>query len=1630
EIDAFRFEALLDEARGLATSDPAGAIRRYREALALWRGPALEDLSDQPSLRGTITRLEELRMAATEELISAEMDLGRHVELVPELETLVALHPLRERLWGQLMLALYRSGRQGDALGAFLRAREILAEELGIDPSPELQRLQEGILRQDLPLEPAGEPLRGYRLLEQVGAGAFGTVHRAFQPQVGREVAVKVIHPELANDAEFIRRFESEAQLVARLEHPHVVPLYDYWREPDGAYLVMRFLRGGSLRDALSEGALDPARAATILEQTGQALAAAHRQGIVHRDVKPANILLDDEGNAYLSDFGIAKDLVAPHRPAEGGVPSPLAYYISPEELHGEVPTPKSDIYNLGLVLYELLVGRHPYADAPPERLDEMQLREPVPSLVAMRPDLPASLDGVIQRATAKEPGDRYPDVAAFAAASRTALGTAREGVTPAVGVGDRNPYKGLHPFLEADAPDFFGREELAERLLSRMAEVEGEPRFLGVVGPSGSGKSSLVRAGLIPALRRGALPGSERWFVVDMIPGARPFEELAAALTRIAVDPLPGLLEVLERDDSGLARAGAEILPEGSELLLVIDQFEELFTLVEDEDARARFLAAIHTAVTSPESRVRAVVTLRADFYDRPLLYKPFGDVLAANSEAVTPLSPEEVERAVSGPAEAVGVSSDPALLADIIADVAARPGALPLLQHALLELFDRRRDGLLTVEAYREIGGISGALGSRAEDLYGRLSEAGKEAARQLFLRLVTLGEDGSSEDTRRRVLRAELASLEVDPGAMEAAVDGFGARRLLFFDRDPTTRGPTVEVAHEALLREWGRLRGWIEAAREDVKTHRRLAAAAAEWTEGGRETSFLLRGERLAGFEAWSETSRLALTRDEREYLQAALAKREAERVEEEARKAREAALEHRSIYRLRALVAVFAVLALVASGLTALTLNQRGRAEREARIATARELSAAAVANLDVDPERSILLALEAVDRTRSVDGSVLPEAEEALHRAVAASRIILSVPDVGGEVAWSPDGSTFVTEGPQESGIIDVRDAETGVSLRRWHGHDADVKNVTFNHDGSMLATTGGDGAARVWDPETGEELAVMLQEPSDSDVAGAAFSPDGTLLAAAWRTEGVVRIMDVKTGEIRPEIEAATYWHVSFSPDGTRLAVTINDAPRTVVVVDVDSGEERFRLEGHVLPSLDVAWSPDGRWIATASWDQTARIWDAETGEPRFTLHGHTGGVVNLDWSHDGTRLVTGGTDGTAKVWEVTPTGARQVLSLTADALSTGVWGVAFSPDGSRVMTGAGLSAPTVQVWDVSLGGGAQWGTFPLASARSGSGLSGVAFTPEGDLVAVDEDAVRTWDLQTGEEALWIKHGGHSQFFRIEVSPDGALIAGVTDQGVTVWDADTGDTVLTLPSRHVVLTWPSDVAWSPDGTHLAVSSDRDGILILDRAGDEVAFLPEPGFEVPALEFSPDGRLLAAATFYRDRVDLEASGVKIWDWRDGEVVQEILTAAVELTFDPGGERLATAETWGSRAHVWDVATGDSLVTLTGHTGFLWDVEFAPDGTTIATASWDGTVRLWDVDSGRQELTLRGHESVVFQARFSPDGSRLASASTDGTVRVWALDLDDLIRIANRKLTRGLTDEECRHYLRQHPCPTS
>ncbi|MEP7294014.1 MAG: LuxR C-terminal-related transcriptional regulator, partial [Chloroflexota bacterium] len=482
------------------------------------------------------------------------------------------------------------------------------------------------------------------------------------------------------------------------------------------------------------------------------------------------------------------------------------------------------------------------------------------------------------------------------------------------------NPFKGLQAFQSVDYDRFFGREALTEKLLKRMAEsprTQGtartdavlleanRARLLAILGPSGTGKSSLVKAGLIPALWRGELPGSEKWFVVEMRPGTRPFDELEIVLSRVTASTSVNLHEQLQRDQWGLLRAAEMILPaDDSELVLVIDQFEEVFTLVAEESTRTRFLDMLVATVTDPRSRLQVVITLRADFYDRPLRYPRLGDIIQSRMVTVLPLTPEGLERAIVKPAEAVGVRFEEGLVASIAAEMNYQPGALPLLQYALTELFERRQGRLLTQDAYREIGGAVGALAKRAEQLYAELSVESQDMALQMFLRLVILGD--SNDDARRRTSRAELLSLAPDSDMMDELIDTFAAYRLLTLDNDAGTRSPTVEVAHEAILREWRRLSTWIEESREDIKMRQQLDRTAEEWIAQGKEVSYLASGQRLEQFAGWASDKRRALTALERAYIEASLAERQQQNEAEAARQQHETKLERRSRTVLRSL----------------------------------------------------------------------------------------------------------------------------------------------------------------------------------------------------------------------------------------------------------------------------------------------------------------------------------------------------------------------------------------------------------------------------------------------------------------------------------------------------------------------------------------------------------------------------------------------------------------------------------------------------------------------------------------------------------------------------------------------------
>ena len=522
-------------------------------------------------------------------------------------------------------------------------------------------------------------------------------------------------------------------------------------------------------------------------------------------------------------------------------------------------------------------------------------------------------------------------------------------------------------------------------------------------------------------------------------------------------------------------------------------------------------------------------VATLRADYFDRPLGVQPFGALVQDATVTIPAMLPAEVEAAVVEPARRVGRTVERALAAELVGSLAQEPAALPALQFVLFELAERSSDGTLSLAAYRAIGGIDGAIATRADELYLSLDDTDRQQVRELFERLVVVDADG--EPTRRRASREELAvSTEV--------VDRWAAARLLTLDVHPQTRAPSVEVAHEALVREWPRLRQWIEDDRSELVVIGRLRDSAATWTDLERESSALLRGTALEAALDVAGSRRTPLAPLEAEFLEASRAARDAEQAQQSQLIRRQARTNRRLRLQLGG-IAVALVVALI-GGLVA--VDQSREAVRERHIAVARELAAAADSNIRDDPELSILLALAAVDATRGYDEPVLPEALEALHRGVASARILRSFPGVGGTMDWSPDGKLFVTEGTEETGIVDIRDAVTGRTVQKFRGDEIDLNDVVFSPDSTRVITASDEGAIRVWDIATARKLGD-LTVGSDGAAWGPSVSPDGSLVAGAWLEAGKVRVFPATGGE--PWVFRADFpVDTAFSPDGRHLAV------------------------------------------------------------------------------------------------------------------------------------------------------------------------------------------------------------------------------------------------------------------------------------------------------------------------------------------------------------------------------------------------------------------------------------------------------------------------------------------------------
>jgi WD40 repeat protein len=1213
-------------------------------------------------------------------------------------------------------------------------------------------------------------------------------------------------------------------------------------------------------------------------------------------------------------------------------------------------------------------------------------------------------------------------------------------------------PYKGLQFFDEADAGLFFGREKLTRMLMDRLRErlsTSSPLRFLAIVGASGSGKSSILRAGMLPILRR--IPPFSGWMIHSFTPTDRPIETLASHLTEqtASVISTATLIDDLSRDRRALHLTASRITsreeklsprsrtPEG--LLLVIDQFEELFTLCQNETERSAFIENLMTAATEQGGHTFVILALRADFYSHCAPYADLRAALAEGQEYIGAMNNDELRHSMEEPAKRGDWELEPGLVDLLLQDIGAdgghtpEPGALPLMSHALLETWHRRQGRKLTVSGYLATGGVRGAIADTADDVFqNEFNEAQQVIARNVFLRLTQFGEGEDAADTRRRASIRELIHHPEDEPLVREVLTRLADARLISTDNE------VVEVAHEALIREWPTLREWLAEDREGLRLHRHLTLAAEGWERRKRDPGELYRGARLAQAAAWAQSHSNTLSGLEEAFLEASRELAQQEEAEREAQRQREleaaqalaetqrqaaAQLRKRALYLTGAFI-----LALVMFGM-ALYQGYRARqtavtAQNERRIATSRELASASLNNLDVDPERSILLAMQSISTTRSVDGTVLPDSLEALHRSIVTSQI-----------------------------------RET------LDNHGTRVLSAAYSPDGSQLATIGDDGTVILWDVINWNEKFRLPGMTTPSDLVTTqriAYSLDGKLLAACDSSQ--VKIFDPATGNLVRTLTGfqADATALAFSRDGSYLAA--GSAGGKVIVWNIASDDSLLELAGHSDAIEGVTFSPDGKWLITGSDDATIKIWDVTTGALLHDYSGFTGEVISVTLSPDGKKFAFTTVDG-SHLWQLdfnTSDGVTSVVNQELLALPD-AGGITFSQDGTEIAapSGSASSANAIKLWDATTG------RELLALSGHTGWVMGVAFSPDGQQLASTslDGTVKIWSLTPGNETVTVASPTAGYGTRVAINPNGNEFAtNGGDGSATLWNAETGQPRLRLTGHELEVL---NIAFSPDGKRFATGG-LDGTAILwDAAtGQELLTIPAHDFGVRDIAFSPEGSMVATGSF--------DGTAKVWDATTGTLLHEITGhngLVLGVAFSPDGIRLATSST-DATAKIWDAKTGELLLTLTGHSAGIPDIAYSPDGTLLATGSGDGTAIIWDVSTGSKLWTLIGHSSQIQSAAFSPDDKLLATGSEDNTAKIWdvetgqeiltlpgrlggvrgvafsptdggahlvvssgdglarvfLLGLDDLLALAHSRVTRRFTVEECQKYLHVEQCP--
>ena len=1131
-------------------------------------------------------------------------------------------------------------------------------------------------------------------------------------------------------------------------------------------------------------------------------------------------------------------------------------------------------------------------------------------------------------------------------------------GVAPPAAVQLYNPYKGLEPFAVKDFLYFFGREAMTARLL---AAVDEQP-LVALIGASGSGKSSVLQAGLAarlatPLRRFEEATESKRetktWSIASLLPGPTPLLALADSLANCgySAPQHSSLLDLLRHNEISLAGVAAALARSDmsassgtavQRLLFIVDQFEEVFTLCHDVQARSSFLRFLLAAPATDDLRlVTVVLGMRADFLGQALQHREFADALQEHTLLLGPMTRSELQRAIEEPARLQGAVLEPGLVDRILDDVGSEPGRLPLLQFALALLWLHQQDGWLTHSAYDAIGGLRGALTDYADEVYLHLSLPEQQAARRVFLALVEPGFDVL--DIRHRATRAEIGD------TFWPVVQRLADARLVVTNTDGEGN-ETAELAHEALIREWQRLREWLDANREFRRWQQQMRIAVDHWRQNSEDESALLFGGRLAEAERWAGERPADISSGLHQYIAASLDLRERRRNEERARQERELQqiqaaaaadrlrleAEQASRRRLRRLTIGVAIATCLACGAALLAWRAQLRAEDNARIAHSRQVTAQAVSVMDSKPDLALLLSLEAL----RLDGS--PESRTTLFRQLEIDprlqRILYGVPSALRSLGIQGDDLALASN---EQGGIVAWDLASGqqryvVDSSQAAAHVAEVSPI-----GDRFLTSNGP-VATLWD--SAEFKTVSLLRQHTQDIGGAAFTPDGQRLITIGK-DGLVLLWDANDGKLLRQLIGDNRRQIygPISNDGTVLLMGDSDAGEDALDIWDTTTNRRsgMPLLGHTDSVHSFSVSPDGKMLATASFDGSARLWDTATGEPiGEPFIGHAGRVLFATFSPDGRTLATGATDAKVLLWDV-PTHTQLGGPLVGH--SNWVRVAEFSDDGKALATGD------------------------------------------------DNGHVLVWDLGRKQWLL-----GHTDRVRsVAVSPDQrTLVTSGFDKRLIVRDAGTlaQRQEITTPHEHAIIS----VAFSPDGQTF-VSVDAGGSIVF---WDTATWQPRNPIQQVSSEtvlidlaFSPDSATLATGAF--DGI------VRLWNVHTGEQLPDPIQAyttgwALSLAFDPTGKLLATGGGDGV-IKLWDIATRKLKGSpLTGHSNRVTDLVFSADGSVLTSASSDSTIRYWNVaDGSLRDVPLSSSSQPVWTVQPEPsDVEHVTSLSGDGALAWW------------------------------------